>query len=362
MPPRERARFQGYFGALFAISSTVGPVLGAYLTEHLGWRSVFAVNIPLGVLAALLAWRIPQQPIERSGRFQADVPGTLLFTLGAASLLFALTSAGHRFAWNSLALAGLLTLAAFCAAALLWWERRAPDPVIPVRLLAKPVVLRSNAVVICFAAALFSTVLYLPLYLQLGRGVGVGESGLLLLPITLSIALSSTLTGRLVARSGRLKPFPIIGLSVSSSAFLILAAIVGSSSTAVVLALTVVAAAGLGTVMSVTQIVVQNSAGREALGSATASVSVCRSLGGALGVALTGALLFAALAKGDALLTSILPQLAQTGGAALASLLPAERAALVAHLDSAFQLVFLSIAGITALGAAIAATVPGTKL
>jgi EmrB/QacA subfamily drug resistance transporter len=362
VPPRERARFQAYFGALFVTASTAGPVLGAYLTEHANWRAVFLINLPLGALAALLALRIPAQRVARGTPFRFDAPGALLFAAGASLLLFALSSAGHRYAWTSPVLFGLVALACASLAALAWWERRAPDPVIPVRLLAKRAILRSNAVVMCFAAALFSAVLYLPLYLQLGRGFGIGESGLLLLPITLSIALASTLTGRAITRTGWLKPFPVLGLSVSTAAFVALALAVTSAPIAAVLVLTVIAGAGLGTVMSVTQIVVQEAAGNTALGSATASISVSRSLGGALGVAAAGAVLYALLARRDAGTASLLAQLTRDGAATLGALGEAQRAELAAQLDRAFRVVFLMIGAITCLGAVLASTVPTTRL
>ena len=121
------------------------------------------------------------------GRFRPDVLGALLFTLSALAFLFGLSSGGHRFAWVSWQTVALMGGALIGFALLVIWERRVPDPVIPIRFFGVPAIVRSDAVVICFAAALFSTILYLPLYLQLGRGLGIGQSGLLLLPITLSI-------------------------------------------------------------------------------------------------------------------------------------------------------------------------------
>src|ERR1700719_873478 len=158
--PRERGRFSGYFATVFALASTSGPVLGAYLTEHLSWRAVFAVNLPLGLVAALLAWRIPQAAIVRQGRFRPDIVGALLFTPSALALLFALSSGGNRFGWRSGPRAGAGGGALIGFALLTMWERRVADPVIPIRFFAIPAIVRSDAVVICFAASLFSTILY----------------------------------------------------------------------------------------------------------------------------------------------------------------------------------------------------------
>ncbi|TMG84392.1 MAG: MFS transporter, partial [Betaproteobacteria bacterium] len=292
VPPRQRARFQGYFAGVFAVSSTLGPLLGALLTEHLSWRAVFFINLPLGLVAAVLASRIPLYPPPERARFRPDVGGTLLFAAGTLSLLFALSSAGHRFAWSDWRLYAVLAFALTALAGLSRWELRSHDPVIPVQLLASPVIWRSNIVVACFAAALFGSVLYLPLYLQLGRGFGIGASGLLLLPITLSLAASSALTGRSIARTGHLTAYPKRGLAISTAAFVALAATITFAPTAVVLALTLLAGAGLGTTMPPTQIIVQSAGGNERLASAVASVSVSRSLGGALGVAIVGAVLY----------------------------------------------------------------------
>src|SRR5208282_1173478 len=242
VPPRQRAQFQGYFAGVFAASSTLAP---------------------------LLALRIPAQPPPPPrARFRPDVLGTVLFGTGTLALLFALSSAGNRFGWLDWRLYLVIALALCCLSALVVWEMRTPDPVIPVRLLASPVIWRSNLVVVCFAAALFGSVLYLPLYLQLGRGFGIGASGLLLLPITLSLAASSTLTGRSIARTGRLTAYPKRGLAVSTLAFVALAATVTFAPTSVVLVLTLLAGAGLGTTMPPTQIIVQSAGGSASLASA----------------------------------------------------------------------------------------------
>jgi MFS family permease len=362
VPPRERARFQGYFAALFASASTAGPVLGALLTEYLSWRAIFVVNLPLGALAAFLALRIPHVPIERVGRFRADVAGALLFAFGMVALLFALTSAGHRFGFSDLRLYALLGVAAACLVGFVAWERRVADPLIPVRLLAQPVILRSNMVVMCFAAAMFAAVLYLPLYLQLGRGFRIGASGLLLLPLTLASALGAALTGRRIARTGELTRYPTRALATATVAFLALAASVQYAPTWLVVSLTMLAGVGFGAVMPAIQIIVQTAGGRAALGRATASIAVARATGGAVGVAIVGALLFMLIGRQDTELAALLPRIAESGGAFLATLPEPQRLSVTARLDGAFRIVFLLIAAITACGAVVAARVPAQRL
>ena len=156
-------------------------------------------------------------------------------------MLFALSSAGSRFDWTDWRLYAVLAFALGCLVSLVAWETRTSNPIIPVRLLASSVIWRSNVVVACFAAALFGSVLYLPLYLQLGRAFGIGASGLLLLPITLSLAASSALIGRRILRTGKLTAYPKRGLAVSTVAFAALAASVAFAPTTVVLALTLLA-------------------------------------------------------------------------------------------------------------------------
>jgi len=359
--PRERGRFSGYFATVFALASTSGPVLGAYLTEHLSWRAVFIINIPLGALAAFLALRIPVPPMPPRARFRPDVLGAVLFCTTTPLLLFVLSSGGHRLAWTSPTLLGLAAAALVLLVMLALWERRAADPVIPIRFLRVPAIARSDAVVVCFAAALFSTILYLPLYLQLGRGLRVGESGVLLLPITLSMVVTSAIVGQLITRTGRVNVFPWAGLSISTLAFVALALSIAVAPTPLILALTMLVGVGLGTVMPPTQVTVQVAAGREALGAATATISLSRSIGGALGVAIVGAVLFAMVGDPGGALDRVMHQVIEEGPSSIARLSLEERAAVAAHLDRAYRVIFLMLAAITAFGACVAFTVPKVR-
>jgi predicted MFS family arabinose efflux permease len=281
--------------------------------------------------------------------------------MSALALLFALSSGGNRFDWRSWPMAALAGGALIGFALLVIWERRAADPVIPIRFFAVPAIVRSDAVVICFAAALFSTILYLPLYLQLGRGLGIGQSGLLLLPITLSMVASSTITGRLVTRTGEVKLFPQAGLALATLSYLLLAATVSVGSTLTVLSLTVLAGAGLGMVMPPTQVAVQHAAGRESLGAATATISVSRAVGGAIGVAIVGAILFAMLATPDGVTSAAVREVIEGGPVYFDRLSEGERATLTASLDHAYRVIFVVIASTTALGALVARTIPRPK-
>ncbi len=361
VPPRERGRFQGYFAAVFALASTSGPILGAYLTEHVTWRSVFAVNLPLGLLAAYLAHRIPYTAPARRAGYRPDLVGTLLFCVATVGLLVTLSSAGHRLPFTSWALYAAIAGVAILYAALYAWEKRSEHPVIPVRLLQRADIARPDAVVICFAATLFATVLYLPLYLQIGRGLGIGTSGTLLLPITLSMVTAATLTGRLVSLTGKVTIFPIIGLTLASAALATLGASITIAPTPLVLALTALTGAGLGMVMPAMQVGVQHAAGRESLGAAIGAMSLCRSIGGAIGVAVIGAIIFLSIGRLGGNAGTVLHRVMQAGPSILEQLSSAERTAIATQLDHTFRVVFFSIAAMTATGALIATTVPKPK-
>ncbi|HTQ00205.1 MAG TPA: DHA2 family efflux MFS transporter permease subunit [Casimicrobiaceae bacterium] len=357
--PRERGRYAGYFATVFALASTSGPVLGAYLTEHLSWRAVFFVNLPLGLLAAVLALRIPHHaPPRRAGPFRPDAVGAILFCIATASLLFGLSSGGHRYPWISQPMATLIAVTVVAFFALAWWERRHHDPVIPIHFFKIAAIARADAVVLCFGATLFAVIIYLPLYLQLGRGLGIGASGLLLMPITLAQVTSAAVTGRLVTHTGHVTIFPIIGLSLVTLALVGLAIAVVSAPTVAILALTVFVGLGLGMVMPPTQVAVQTAAGRGALGVATGSISLCRAVGGAIGVALVGSVLFALFAHVGDGASTLLREAIEGGTAYVARMSQEQRSALVGRVNDAYRVAFVVLAGIAALGALVATTVP----
>ncbi|MGH8849738.1 MAG: MFS transporter [Casimicrobiaceae bacterium] len=356
--PRERGRFSGYFATVFALASTSGPVLGAYLTEHVSWRAIFAINLPLGLVAGVLARRVPDALLPRAGRFRPDLVGALLLALATLALLFALSSGGHRFAWVSWPMLALVAAAVAGFALLLPWERRVADPVIPLRLLAMPAIARSDAVVFCFGATLFSTILFLPLYMQLGHGVAIGQSGLLLLPITLAMVASSAVTGRLVTRTGRVAIFPQLGMGLATVAFVALAITAGRGPTFLLLALTPAVGIGLGMVMPPTQVTVQLAAGTSSLGAAIASISFSRAIGGAVGVAFVGTLLVGALGVTGDSLPTLLGRVLDAGPAAIARMSETERATMGARFDHAYRIVFGVLAVMTLTGALLARTIP----
>ena len=221
VPPRERPRFQGYLAGTFMVSSTFGPVAGGYLTLHFGWASVFYVNLPLGILAMALAFRLPDRK-QAGGNFHFDWLGIVLLTGFVVPLLLALERA-QRLSVGAVPL--IVTLVAISVVSLwllLKQERRAASPLIPIRILSHPSIWRADAMAACVGATIVGAVTFMPIYLQVVRGADPAEVGLLLLPLTAGIAVGSIMTGRLMVKTQRTAVFPSFGQPVVAAGWAVL--------------------------------------------------------------------------------------------------------------------------------------------
>jgi EmrB/QacA subfamily drug resistance transporter len=357
VPPRERARFQGWLASIYVSSSTFGPVAGGWLTQHLGWPSIFAINLPLGLLAMGLVARLPRAPAP-AAHFTFDTPGAVLFALFIAPLLLALEQA-QRMDAESLAWAGALALfAAAAAVVLVRHERRAPQPLLPVPLLRQASIWRADAMAGCIGATIVSLVTFLPIYLRVVRGLDASATGLMLLPFTAFIALGSLVTGRLMARTGRTALFPSVGLPLVALGLAFMAFAAPYLTLRELPFAFAFLSVFCGTVMSVVQLTVQLVAGRAQLGAAAASVQFSRTIGAALGAAITGAALFATLAMGDPGTARLFARVVEAGPEALSGLPPARLATVQAEIAEAFRAAFLTIACYPVLGAILAWTLP----
>ena len=364
VPPRQRGQFQGYLSAVFVCSSTFGPVAGGWLTEHFGWTSVFLINLPLGLLAVILALRLPRHaPAWASrGRLHFDFFGLALFACFIAPLLLALERA-QRLDSASLPLAGVLAgVAVMSLLLLLRRERSARVPLLPVKLLGEPGIWRTDAMAACVGAQLISLITFLPIYLQVARGAAPGQVGVLLLPLTMLIAVGAMVTGRMITRTGRGAIFPSVGLPVVAGLLVALALLAPRLGLAELPFLFAGIALFTGSAMPVVQTTVQFVAGPTQLGAAAASVQFSRSVGAAVGTALVGAVLFASLAAIDPVAAKMFGAIVETGPRALAGL-SAERVAVVqAEIAQAFRAAFLVIAGFAALGGVLAWTIPVRRI
>src|SRR5262245_3387361 len=202
VPPRERARYQGYLAGVMVTSSAFGPVVGGYLTQHFGWRSVFLINLPLVALAGLLTLRLAYRPARRQPSWAFDGAGLALFVAFIVPVLLALEQAQRLKGGGVLMFGALMAIGLTALFALLERERQAAYPLFPISLLRQPTIWRSDALAACHGAALVSLIAFLPIYLRVVHGMSPAETGLLLLPLTFGIGTGSMLTGRSVSRTG----------------------------------------------------------------------------------------------------------------------------------------------------------------
>ncbi|MBN8897414.1 MAG: MFS transporter [Rhodospirillales bacterium 69-11] len=361
VPPRQRGRYQGYLSGMYATAATFGPVAGGWLTQQFGWRSVFLVNLPLGLIAALLVMRLPNHAAG-GRRVQFDVWGTVFFTGFVAPVLLALEQ-GQRFTPGVLPMVALLlAVAATCLVLLLRQERRAPAPLLPIVLLRQAGIWRADMIAACVAAQTVSLVSFLPMYLQVVRGADAAHSGFLLLPLTVGIAAGSFLTGRTIAATGRTAIIPSIGLAIAATTLVSLGLFAPHLPTERLTLLLGLASFCTGGAMPVVQMTVQTVAGPKFLGAAAASVQFARSVGAAFGTALVGAVLFALLAAQDQETASLFADLVEAGPRVLASLPEARRVLVQAEIADAFRGAFLTVSCFTTTGMLFAWWLPVRRI
>ncbi|MFL5998923.1 MAG: MDR family MFS transporter [Streptomyces sp.] len=287
VPPRERGRYQGLFGAVFGATSVLGPLLGGLFTEHLSWRWVFYVNLPVGVVAlAVIAvvLRIPR----KSRKHVIDYLGTFLIAAVATCLVLVASLGGNTWAWGSPQIVGLAVLGVLLAVVFVGVERRAAEPVLPLKLFRVRTFTLSAVISFIVGFAMFGALTYLPTFLQVVQGVSPTMSGVHMLPMVFGLLLSSTVSGQIVSRTGRWKVFPVAGTGVTTLGLLLLHRLDESSSTWVMSVCFCVFGLGLGLVMQVLVLIVQNAVSYEDLGVATSGATFFRSIGASFGVAIFG--------------------------------------------------------------------------
>jgi EmrB/QacA subfamily drug resistance transporter len=288
VPARQRGRYTGLFIAIFGAASVAGPLLGGFITSNLSWQWIFYINLPLGFLAfAVLAATFPSVP--RGAHHSIDYLGTLLLAAGLTAVVLATTLGGTTLAWTSplmifLGVGGVLSLLAFVLV-----ERRVAEPVLPPRLWRIRTFRVTSAVGLIIGFSLFGAVTFLPLFQQVVRGLSPTASGLQLLPLMGGLMLSSVVSGRLIARTGRYRRYPIIGTGMTVVGLLLLSTMDSGTTEPMAAAFMAVLGLGLGMVMQVLILAVQNDAPYEDLGVATAGATLFRSIGGSLGTATLGA-------------------------------------------------------------------------
>jgi EmrB/QacA subfamily drug resistance transporter len=355
VPPRERGRYQGVFGAVFGVATIIGPLLGGFFVDHLSWRWIFYINLPTGALALAVIGAVLHSPSTRR-QHVVDYVGAALLSVSLTAIILFTSLGGTTLPWTSRITVGLIALGLISAIAFVVAEARAREPIMPLILFRNGTFAIASAVGLIVGLSLFGSITYLPIYLQVVKGESPTASGLQLMPMMLGMLATSIASGRIIRAWGRYKPFPIAGTAIMTVGLLMLSrlsaehAVWETSVDALVLGL------GLGMVMQVLVLAAQNSVDFEHLGVATSGTTLFRSLGGALGVAIFGAIfanglyahLIAVIPPGTAIPSA-------TDPAGLAALSPELRADYIAALVAALQPVFViaAIVSATACGLAL---------
>lgn len=294
VPPRQRGRYQGYLGAVFAVSSVAGPLLGGLFTDHLSWHWIFFINIPLGLFALFVISRRLHLPVRRSPH-KIDYAGAALLSIAAVSLLLVSVWGGVEYAWKSTEILSLAAVGLVFTALFIWRERYASEPIIPLKLFKNDIFITSVLLSILSGIAMFASILYIPQYQQVVRGNTPTESGLLMLPLVFGLIGASVVSGRLISKTGRYRMFPIVGTLLLTLGLWLFSHITLETSHITLSIWMFVIGAGLGMFMQVATLAVQNSTQRADLGSATSTVTFFRSIGSSLGGAVFGSILVSRL-------------------------------------------------------------------
>jgi EmrB/QacA subfamily drug resistance transporter len=290
IPPRERGRYQGYFGAVFGVSSVAGPLLGGWLTDGPGWRWIFYINLPVGLAALVVTSMVLRMPVIRR-QHKIDYLGAATIVGAVTCLLLYLDWRGNDYGWTDPFALALLAGTVLLAGLFVAIERRADEPIIPMRLFRNPVFSVGNLFAFLAGVAMFGTIIFLPVYLQAVKGFSPTESGLALLPAIVGIFSTSITSGQLITRTGRYKIFPVIGAVVMTVAMFLLSRLGVDTPFWQVALYEYLFGAGLGFTMQTIVTAVQNSVEYRDMGSATSSTTFFRQMGGSVGAAVFGAVL-----------------------------------------------------------------------
>ena len=290
VPPRDRGRYSGLMGSVFGVSTVIGPLLGGFFVDHLSWRWIFYVNLPIGLLAFVVLAAVLHTPSTRE-RHVIDYLGVALLGGGLSSIVLFTSLGGTSYSWTSPLVIGLMILGVLLLAAFVWAESRAAEPVLSLDLFRNDVFAYSSAVGFIVGFAMFGSLTYIPVYLQIVKGSSPTESGLQMLPLMGGVLIASISSGLITSRTGRYKVFPIIGTALMTIGMLLLSRLQVDTNIAAADSYMFVLGMGLGFVMQTLILAVQNAVSYDDLGVATSGASLFRSMGGSIGTPIFGAVL-----------------------------------------------------------------------
>lgn len=355
IPLRERGRYQGALGAVFGVTTVIGPLLGGYFTDQLSWRWAFWINVPVAVVVlAVAATAIPA--LARTARPAIDYPGILLIGLGATGLTLATSWGGTTYPWTSPVIVGLFAASVAALAVFVRVESRAAEPVLPIRLFADPVFTVCCVLSFVVGFAMLGALTFLPTFMQFVDGVSATESGLRTLPMVLGLLITSTGSGALVGRTGRYKIFPVLGTAIMAIGFVLLSQMSAATPLWRQSLDLFILGAGIGLCMQVLVLTVQNTVDFADLGVATSGVTFFRTIGSSFGAAIFGSLFANFLAErlGPALAAAGAPPSAASSPQELHRLPAAMAAPIIDAYADALGRVFLYAAPVAAVGFVLA--------
>lgn len=295
IPPRQRGRIQGIFGAVFGVATVVGPLLGGFIVEHLSWHWIFLINIPLGLIAlGVIAFALKPKPDRVSHKI--DYMGFVLLTAALSAFVLATSLGGTTFPWLSVQVIGLIALSLVALGAFVWVEARAAEPVLPLQLFRNNTFVVSNAVGFLVGMAMFGSITFLPMYMQLAKGVSPTNSAFQLLPMMVGLIGSSTLSGFIMSKTGKYKFLPSLATAVLFVGLLLLGMMQLDTPDWQIALYMFIVGVGIGPVNSVGVTATQNAVSRNLVGVATAGNTLFRQIGGSIGVSVFGAIFSAGLA------------------------------------------------------------------
>ncbi|SDW94990.1 drug resistance transporter, EmrB/QacA subfamily [Marininema mesophilum] len=289
-PPRERGRWQGAMTATYGLASVIGPTLGGYIVDNFNWEWVFWIFLPVGAIAFFFIWRMFPQATQRN-HTSIDYAGSVFLTVTIVPLLLAFSWAGRDYAWSSLTILALFAISLISLALFIWIENRAENPVLPLHLFKISSFNLANIIVFLIGMGMFVVIMYMPFYIQGVMGISAEKTGLFMMAITLSMVVSSVLSGQIISKTGKYKKLGLLGLLFMGSGMFLLSTMNPGTSHLILGGYLALTGFGLGLSLSLYNLVSQNSVPQSHLGVATSASQLFRQMGGTIGVSIMGGIM-----------------------------------------------------------------------